>query len=98
MQGLQSSIWSNQLKTWFLVLLLPVLLGLGVFSVFYFLPKSQVSYDDEGNPMYTQFSQQERFAEAQVATGEVLLILVPILAIWLLISFFFQRQLMFAFS
>lgn len=100
MQGLQSSIWTNKIKTWLLILLLPVFLGLGIFVVFYFLSESQTAvYDEYGSLVsYTSLSQQERFADAQVATGGVLLILVPILAIWLLISFFFQRQLIFSFS
>ncbi len=99
MQGLQNSLWSNQLKTWLLVLLLPVFLGLGIFAVFYFFSGRGAVYDQYGEVVeYTQTSQQERLAEAQTATGELLLILGPILMVWLLISFFFQRQLMFAFS
>lgn len=99
MQGLQSSIRSNQFKTWLLVLLLPIFLGLGIFVVFYFFSGKEAVYNQYGEIVaYTKSSPEERFTEAKAATGELLLILGPILIIWLLISFFFQRQLMFAFS
>ena len=85
-QGLQSSKRDNQLKTWILIVLLPVFLGAGVFVVFYFLNTKN------GN------SGSQALNLALGDTGEILTLLVPILVVWLLISFFFQKSLMFSFS
>ena len=85
-QGLQSSKRDNQLKTWILIVLLPVFLGAGVFAVFYFLNTKN------GN------SGTQALNLALSDTGEILTLLVPILVVWLLISFFFQKSLMFSFS
>ena len=85
-QGLQSSKRDNQLKTWILIVLFPVFLGAGVFAVFYFLNTKNG----------TSASQALNLALGD--TGEILTLLVPILVVWLLISFFFQKSLMFSFS
>lgn len=85
-QGLQSSKRDNQLKTWILIVLLPVFLGAGVFVVFYFLNTKN------GN------NGTQALNLALSDTGEILTLLVPILVVWLLISFFFQKSLMFSFS
>ena len=85
-QGLQSSKRDNQLKTWILIVLLPAFLGAGVFVVFYFLNTKN------GN------SGTQALNLALSDTGEILTLLVPILILWLLISFFFQKSSMFSFS
>lgn len=98
MQGLQTSLRSNRFKTWLLILILPAVLGVVIFTVLY-ISSSRPIQDDYGQVIgYQEISPQERLAIAQQQTGEILLILGPILIIWLLISFFFQRKLMFSFS
>lgn len=98
-QGLQHSIWNNRLKTWLLIFLLPLFLGIALFAVFYSSWWKSEVYDEYGNTVsYQEATSQERLAIAEQATGEVLVILGPILIIWILIAFFFQRQLIFSFS
>lgn len=99
MQGLQTSIWNNRLKTWLLIFLFPVFLGLALFILFFSLSGSYTVHDDYGNPVReVKVSAQERRELAKTETGGFLVVLAPILMIWLLISFFFERRLMFAFS
>ncbi len=99
MLGLQTSIWNNRLKTWLLVLLFPVFLGLAFLILFFSLSGETTVYDEYGNPISeVKVNLQERRDTALAETENVLLLLGPLLMIWLLISFFFERKLMFAFS
>ena len=98
-QGLQHSIWSNKMKTWMLIFLLPLFLGLALFVVFYLNSGDSKQYDEYGNLIaYKEVSSQERLMVAEQETGKILVVLWPVLMIWMLIAFFFQRQLIFSFS
>lgn len=84
-QGLQTSKRNNQFKTWILLLLFPVVLAGVLILVFFFLA-------DKGMLPEARWL----FALDQVKMLSTWLL--PLIGIWCLISFFFQRQLMFSFS
>lgn len=87
------------MKTWMLIFLLPLFLGLTLFVVFYLNSGDSKQYDEYGNLIaYKEVSSQERLMVAEQETGEILVVLWPVLMIWILIAFFFQRQLIFSFS
>lgn len=87
------------MKTWMLIFLLPLFLGLTLFVVFYLNSGDSKQYDEYGNLIaYKEVSSQERLMVAEQETGEILVVLWPVLMIWMLIAFFFQRQLIFSFS
>lgn len=87
------------MKTWMLIFLLPLFLGLTLFVVFYLNSGDSKQYDEYGNLIaYKGVSSQERLMVAEQETGEILVVLWPVLMIWILIAFFFQRQLIFSFS
>jgi len=82
-----------------LIFLLPLFLGLTLFVVFYLNSGDSKQYDEYGNLIaYKEVSSQERLMVAEQETGEILVVLWPVLMIWILIAFFFQRQLIFSFS
>ena len=82
-----------------LIFLLPLFLGLALFGVFYLNSGDSKQYDEYGNLIaYKEVSSQERLMVAEQETGEILVVLWPVLMIWILIAFFFQRQLIFSFS
>lgn len=75
-QGLQHSIWSNKMKTWMLIFLLPLFLGLALFGVFYLNSGDSKQYDEYGNLIaYKEVSSQERLMVAEQETGEILVVL-----------------------
>ena len=87
------------MKTWMLIFLLPLFLGLTLFVVFYLNSGDSKQYDEYGNLIaYKEVSSQERLMVAEQETGEILVVLWPVIMIWILIAFFFQRQLIFSFS
>lgn len=87
------------MKTWMLIFLLPLFLGLALFVVFYLNSGDSKQYDEYGNLIaYKEVSSQERLMVAEQETGEILVVLWPVLMIWILIAFFFQKQLIFSFS
>lgn len=83
-QGLYTSKQSNQFKTVLLLVLFPMLLALVVWGVFVFLSDS---------PTLIAKAQDALFAMTQLMT-----VMVPIIVIWCLIMFFFQKNLMFHFT
>ena len=70
-QGLQHSIWSNKMKTWMLIFLLPLFLGLALFVVFYLNSGDSKQYDEYGNLI----AYKERLMVAEQETGEILVVL-----------------------
>lgn len=75
-QGLQHSIWSNKMKTWMLIFLLPLFLGLALFVVLYLNSGDPKQYDEYGNLIaYKEVSPQERLMVAEQETGEILVVL-----------------------
>lgn len=89
-QGLYSSKQSNQFKTVLLLVLFPVFLGIALFGTFFFLS----SKTSDGSLL----SMDHRITFAKEQSLAVLSVGLPIMLIWGLISFFFQRQLLFSFS
>lgn len=73
------------------------MLGVALFFVFLFSSNGTTVRDSRGARVVNVAS-EERMQEALTETGAALALLAPVLMIWLLISFFFQRQLMFSFS
>lgn len=96
--GLHSSIGSNKLKSWLLLILFPLLLGVLIFGMFYRWNSGVVTTQEWNNIMTSQLSPTEKLNNSLQATGELFLIVGPLLIIRILISFFFQRQLMFSFA
>ena len=97
MQGLQHAIRSNRMKTWLLIVLFPLMLGVALFFVFFFA-SNRTTYRESRGVRVASLASEERMQDALTETGAALALLAPVLMIWLLISFFFQRQLMFSFS
>ena len=73
------------------------MLGVALFFVFLFASNG-TTYRDSRGVRVASLTSEERMQEALTETGAALALLAPVLMIWLLISFFFQRQLMFSFS
>lgn len=73
------------------------MLGVALFFVFLFASNG-TTYRDSRGVRVAGLASEERMQEALTETGAALALLAPVLMIWLLISFFFQRQLMFSFS
>lgn len=73
------------------------MLGVALFFVFLFA-SNRTTYRDSRGVRVASLASEERMQEALTETGAALALLAPVLMIWLLISFFFQRQLMFSFS
>ena len=73
------------------------MLGVALFFVFLFA-SNRTTYRESRGVRVASLASEERMQEALTETGAALALLAPVLMIWLLISFFFQRQLMFSFS
>lgn len=73
------------------------MLGVALFFVFLFASNG-TTYRDSRGVRVASLASEERMQDALTETGAALALLAPVLMIWLLISFFFQRQLMFSFS
>ena len=73
------------------------MLGVALFFVFLFASNG-ATYRDSRGVRVASLASEERMQDALTETGAALALLAPVLMIWLLISFFFQRQLMFSFS
>ena len=73
------------------------MLGVALFFVFLFASNG-TTYRESRGVRVASLASEERMQEALTETGAALALLAPVLMIWLLISFFFQRQLMFSFS
>ena len=73
------------------------MLGVALFFVFLFASNG-TTYRESRGVRVANLASEERIQEALTETGAALALLAPVLMIWLLISFFFQRQLMFSFS
>lgn len=73
------------------------MLGVALFFVFLFASNG-TTYRESRGVRVASLTSEERMQEALTETGAALALLAPVLMIWLLISFFFQRQLMFSFS
>jgi len=85
-QGLQSFKQSNQRKTIFLMMLFPVFLfALCRLIMTFFATESG-------------YGMAYRFNEGLEMTILIFIFLLPIIIIWGLITFFFQKQIMFSFS
>ncbi|MDO4714379.1 MAG: M48 family metallopeptidase [bacterium] len=89
-QGLYSSKQANQMKTLLLLVLFPVVLGIALFGTYFFL----ASRANGGLAM----SFEQKIAFAQQQTRGSMLMLLPIIIIWCVIAFMFQRRLLFAFA
>ena len=64
------------MKTWMLIFLLPLFLGLTLFVVFYLNSGDSKQYDEYGNLIaYKGVSSQERLMVAEQETGEILVVL-----------------------
>lgn len=83
---LQSFKTSNERKSIFLIILFPVFL-----FVICLLAITLFATNENYN-MYHKFN------EGLAMTGQIFIILLPIIAIWWVISFFFQRQIIFKFT
>ena len=73
------------------------MLGVALFFVFLFASNG-TTYRESRGVRVASLTSEERMQDALTETGAALALLAPVLMIWLLISFFFQRQLMFSFS
>lgn len=73
------------------------MLGVALFFVFLFASNG-TTYRESRGVSVASLASEERMQDALTETGAALALLAPVLMIWLLISFFFQRQLMFSFS
>lgn len=82
--GLQTQIWKNNMRVLYLIMLFPVILYTVIYIAFAF---SNGTFDP---PSLTR-------AESDDFWGIIILVNI-VLLIWLLISIFFQRRLIFAFS
>jgi len=91
---IQHGIWSNRFKTALLVALFPVILWIAVFLFFYWTTSSYETADRT----ITTPTGNEKFIEAAYLTWELFSILGPVLIIWLLISFFYERKILFHFT
>jgi len=91
---LQSWIQANRFKTVCLVILFPIILGIAIFLLCYRLNGSYT------NSMWdiVYLSADERLQSAITLTGDLFALIWPILIIWLLISFFYERKLIFHFT
>ncbi|MDD2565898.1 MAG: M48 family metallopeptidase [Candidatus Gracilibacteria bacterium] len=88
--GIQSSIWSNRLKTIMLLILFPVLVFGVVFLIMFF-----VLYSTPGEIIH---STDFYLNQSLIQSIQVFTYLLPIILIWALISFAFYRQIIFAFT
>lgn len=79
---LQSQIWSNNARVVYLILLMPLILYSVVFLVMYF-----------GDPYFQDLSQSDMEAYLGIIT-----IMSVVIFLWLAVSVFFQRRIIFAFS
>ncbi|MCT4617698.1 MAG: M48 family metallopeptidase [Candidatus Gracilibacteria bacterium] len=84
--GLQSSIWSNRLKTIYLLILFPLFLFGLFYAVFFAM----------------NYNSAVEFSQVLDSTNKIFLqvisVLTPVLFVRMLISFFFYRQIIFKFS
>lgn len=102
--GLQTAIWSNRFKTLLLVALFPLLLFGVIFGVFFFQEYKQVT--QLSNPPAQERSTISNQKTANSSTGlralmdtaTIFSFLGPVLLVWVLISFVFHRQFIFAFT
>ncbi len=83
-KGIQSSMWENSLRSIFLLLSFPILLWIFVVIALRFV--------------FSQDGQQLSMAESLLLANDVFLVLGPIILVWGIISFFFHRQMIFAFA
>jgi len=92
--GLQSAIWANRRKTILLLLLFPILIfGVvwAIFTLFALFPSS--------NTHATQVVNSAPFWLLSLGnTLQVFTFLGPLILVWALISFWFHKQIIFAFS
>ena len=64
------------MRTWMLIFLLPLFLGLALFVVFYLNSGDSKQYDEYGNLIaYEEVSSQERLMVAEQETGKILVVL-----------------------
>ena len=84
--SLSEGIRTNRLKTYILVFSLPAILAIVIFLVLY------------SEATKTVISNSTAVDQALDATVELLTVLVPILLIWLFISFHYEKKIMFSFS
>ena len=84
--SLSEGIRTNRLKTYILVFSLPAILAIVIFLVLY------------SEATKTVISNSTAVDQALDATVELLTILVPILLIWLFISFRYEKKIIFSFS
>ncbi len=83
---IQTSIWSNTFKTFLLIALFPILLFWIILIVF-----SIIFYNEA-------WIWQSAIDKSFIQTIEIFIILWPIIFIWLIISFWFHKQIIFNFS
>lgn len=87
---IQSSIWSNRLKTLMLLILFPVLVFGIVFLIMFFISSSNSWEIIHSTDFYLN--------KSLVLSLQVFTYLWPLILIWALISFAFYRQIIFAFT
>ena len=84
--SLQEGIRTNRIKTYILVFSLPVILAIVIFLICYYdISKTGITNGSVVN-------------EAMDNTVEFLSIWVPLLLIWLVIAFYYEKKIMFSFS
>ena len=90
---IQTSIWSNRLKSIWLIVSFPIILILVLWIIFL------IAMMWSGESLYFAWELNYNLLyETTYSAWSILMIVLPIVLIWFFISFFFHRQLIFLFS